>query len=342
MTAAQVVRDVSLAQNVEELLARTANLIRERFAYYHVGIFLVDENREFAILRAAGGEAGRLLLANKHKLRVGEVGIVGYVTKTGEPRIALDVGSDAIHFKNPLLPYTRSEMTLPLVVQGRILGAIDIQSEAVNAFDAGDIAILQILADQLSVALEKTRLIEESAQNTLAMEAIAREYTARTWKSYMRQAEKVSGYRFGGVTFEPLHAGSDLQLKDSRPRIESDASGTGKTLLVPVMLRNEPIGMLSLKFSAGEIAEETIRLVSEAASRLAIALENARLVDDARRLAQRERQVNLISAQLQQSTDLETLLKNTVRELGDSLGAPNTFIQIGQVKAAPRRKKKKA
>jgi GAF domain-containing protein len=342
--AAQIVRDVSLADNVEELLDRTANFIRDRFSYYHVGIFLVDDNKEYAVLAAAGGDAGRVMLANKHKLRIGEVGIVGYVTKTGEPRIALDVGRDAVHFKNPILPYTRSEMALPLVVQGRILGALDIQSDKVNAFDAGDIAIMQILTDQLAVAMEKTRLVEETTRTTQELEATTREYTARVWKSFMRQTQQVTGYRFGGLSFEPLTATAEPfdPAEFNKPRIERGETNTEGTLIIPVVLRGQTIGLLNLRFSGTEISEETIRLAQEAAGRLALALENARLVDDARRLAQRERQVNLISAQMQQSVDLESLLKNTVRELGNTLGAPNTFIQLGKIAPAAGPKKKKA
>jgi GAF domain-containing protein/HAMP domain-containing protein len=343
-TAAQIVRDVSLSNNVDELLDQTAKYIRERFSYYHVGIFLVDDNKEYAVLAAAGGDAGRLLLANKHKLRIGEVGIVGYVTKTGEPRITLDVGRDAVHFKNPLLPYTRSEMALPLVVQGRILGAIDIQSDKVNAFDTGDIAIMQILTDQLSVAMEKTRLVEETARATQELEATAREYTARVWKSFMRQTQIVTGYRFGGLSFEPLTAAADTlePAADGKLRVEKSDDNTESTLIVPVILRGQTIGLLNLRFSGTEISEEVSRLAQEAAGRLALALENARLVDEARRLAQRERQVNLISAQMQQSADLESLLKNTVRELGNTLGAPNTFIQLGKITPPTLHKKKKA
>ena len=78
-------------------------------------------------------------------------------------------------------------------------------------------------------------------------------------------------------------------------------------------------------------------MVEEAADRLALALENARLVQDAQRLAMRERQINVISAQVQQSTNLETLLQNTVRELGNALGMPKTFIQIGLVNSGPKK-----
>jgi PAS domain S-box-containing protein len=162
MVAAEVARDATRSVGLDELLNRAANLIRERFGFYHAGIFLVDEQGEYAVLRAATGNAGRQMLADGHKLKVGEVGMVGYVIQTGHPRIVLDVGADAVHFENPLLPETRSEMTLPLQVGERIIGALDVQSRREAAFDKGDVAVLRIMADQLAVAIEKARLFEQT------------------------------------------------------------------------------------------------------------------------------------------------------------------------------------
>ncbi len=160
--AAEVARDATTAHNLDELLTRAADLIRERFGFYHAGIFLVDKRGEYAVLRAATGEAGRQMLDHGHKLKVGEVGIVGYVTGAGEPRIALDTGADAVHFENPFLPATRSEMALPLRAGGQTIGALDVQSTQAAAFDTADVEILQVMADQLAVAIERTRLFEKT------------------------------------------------------------------------------------------------------------------------------------------------------------------------------------
>ena len=332
-TVARIARDISLSQNVDDLLDQTAQLIRERFGFYHVGIFLVDENDEFAVLRAAGGEAGQLMLANKHRLRIGEVGIVGHVTRTGESRIALEVGADAVHFRNPLLPYTRSEMAIPLKTETRIIGALDVQSDKANAFDQDDISIMQILTDQLSIAIERTRLLQELARNAAVVEQSSQEFTARTWRTFLQQARKEMGFRYEGVSVEPLTAPSPESLealeKGESVIFRPEEGKPESILAVPIRLRGQTLGTLNLHFQSLEIPQETMRLVEEAADRLALALENARLVQDAQRLATRERQINLISTQVQQSTDLETVLQNTVRELGNTLGAPKTFIQIG-------------
>ncbi len=114
-TAAEVSRDASAVRDLPELLNRIVTLIRDRFGFYHAGIFLLDDAQEYAVLQAASSEGGRRMLARGHRLTVGETGIVGYVTGTGEARIALDVGEDAAFFDNPDLPATRSEMALPRV-----------------------------------------------------------------------------------------------------------------------------------------------------------------------------------------------------------------------------------
>lgn len=332
-TAAQIARDASMEQNPIDLLDRVAQLIRERFGYYHVGIFLIDESREYAVLHAAGGEAGKLMLANQHKLKVGQVGIVGFVAQRGEPRIALDVGADAVHFRNPLLPYTRSEMALPIKTSERILGVLDVQSDKVNAFDQDNISIMQILTDQLGVSIERTRLLQELKQSAAAMERSFQEYSGRAWRSYLQQYRTVPGYRASASGLEPIHQASTESLaalaQGTTQVLHVNGDNPGDILAVPIRVHGQTIGTLDLRYQGKEIPAETVRLVEEAANRLALALENARLVQDMRRLAMRERQINLISAQVSQSVDLDTVLQNTIRELGNTLQVPNAFIQIG-------------
>jgi GAF domain-containing protein/HAMP domain-containing protein len=152
--SAQVGRVITSILNLDNLLAEIVNLIRDRFGYYHAGIFLLDESGEWAVLRQATGEAGQRMLARKHQLAVGSQSIVGWVTSNRQPRVVLDVGADAIHVKNPDLPRTRSEMALPLVVGDRLLGALDVQSTEEAAFDKEDVAILSLMADQVAVAID--------------------------------------------------------------------------------------------------------------------------------------------------------------------------------------------
>ncbi len=182
--AADIARDAASVRDLQELLDSAVNKIRDRFGFYHAGIFLVDERREYAVLRAATGEAGIALMLQEHKLKVGEVGIVGYVTGTGQPRIALDVGVDAVYFKNPVLPETHSEMALPLKTGDRIIGALDVQSKAESAFDKDDVRVLQTMADQLAVAIENARLFQEMEQALHQLEISQGLITKAAWQGF--------------------------------------------------------------------------------------------------------------------------------------------------------------
>jgi nitrate/nitrite-specific signal transduction histidine kinase len=332
-TAAQIAKDASLASNMNDLLSRTTRLIRERFGFYHVGVFLNDDKNEYTLLRAAGGDAGQVMLANGHKLKIGETGIVGAVSKTGEPRIALDVGADSVYFRNPLLPYTRSEMALPLKVGANTIGVLDVQSDKVNAFDQNDITIMSILTDQLAIAIERTRLLQESDESTKAMELALQSQSSREWHEYLSHSQQSKAYRYAGVQVEAMD-GFDARLIKSIPGEESvfvsqDPGSSGCTASIPIRLRGQVLGAIKLQFTTPHISSDTRRVLEESASRLSLALENARLVQDSQRLASQEKQINNISSQIQQSTNLETILQNTIKELGKTLGVPKTFIQIG-------------
>jgi len=164
--AAEVARDATAIQDIERLLDEAVHLISERFGYYHTAVFLLDEDREYARLRAASSEGGQRMLRRGHILPVGKTGIVGYVTEEGILRVAQDVRKDAQHYANPDLPDTKSELTLPLNVSGVVIGALDVQSQQLDAFSEGDVLILEIVVDQLAVAIENARLLRR--QMTLA------------------------------------------------------------------------------------------------------------------------------------------------------------------------------
>jgi len=189
----------------------------------------------------------------------------------------------------------------------------------------------------LSVTVEKEELIRRLTQNINSVGQLSEDYTFRTWESFTQHALTHRGYRYGGASLEPLDIPEDEfegMLASSSPKIKTDGQNKEHAILdVPIKLRDQVIGVLNIEFQEKRVSPETKGIIEQAAGRLAIALENARLVQDARRLAERERQVNLISAQVQQSTNLEAVLQNTIRELGNTLGVPNTFIQIGLIRS---------
>ncbi|MBN1146549.1 MAG: GAF domain-containing protein [Anaerolineales bacterium] len=383
--AAEIARDTTAVQgaaavvDVGQLLKNSVDQIRQRFDFYHVGIFLVGEGADsnYAVLRAATGEAGQVMLQRGHKLRVGRVGIVGAVTGSGRPRVALNVDEDAAHFKNPLLPETRAEMALPMRVGEQVIGALDVQSRQPRAFDEDDITILQTIADQLAVAIQNAHLIQELNQTVAELEQAYGRFTQKSWSSFIHGRQGVSGYAYRSGGLQPLQrqmdgsAGAKPVLADLHPEAlqalregqavilnalepggrpgepqgpgasteetpekqaapqAKDAAQIRSGLAAPIRLRDQVIGVLNLRLASENVPPETIALIEEAASRLGLVLESARLLHEAQRLALREQQINWIANQVRGSVNLETILQNTVRELGRALGASRTYIQVG-------------
>jgi len=146
--------------NLEELLPKMVNTIVNSYGFYYAGIFLLDENGEWAHLRAGYGDAGKAMLADGHKLKVGGNSMIGTCIYLNEARIALDVGEERVHFKNPHLPATRSEMALPLYYGKTPLGAVTVQSVEERAFSQDDITTLQTMADHLAVAINNAYTLQ--------------------------------------------------------------------------------------------------------------------------------------------------------------------------------------
>lgn len=165
LTASEIARESSSgAMDIGDTLARSVELIKERFGFYHASIFLIDPLGKFAVLRESTGDAGAQLKARAHKLTVGSASIVGQATGKGEPVVIGDVTKEANYYANPLLPETRSELAIPMKIGDTVLGALDVQSTKYNAFTAEDINILQVLADQVAVAVQNAELFTNTIE----------------------------------------------------------------------------------------------------------------------------------------------------------------------------------
>lgn len=287
----------------EDLAGRVANLITDHFGYYYAALFLVDETGEDARLYSATGEAGRVLKENKHHLRVGGNSMVGTAISTGKPRVALDVGSESVRFQNPLLPYTRSEIALPLAVGDRVLGALDVQSTKAGAFGEQEIDTLQSMASQVAIALENARLFVNAQKSLDELEATQRQYVMESWKPYA------------------ANAGLDYRLG------EDDRLGDANRLEVPLALREEIIGHIDLVGEA-EWTPEQRSLIETVASQAALALENARLVEQSQVTARREHQLADITSKIWTATTIEGILQTAVKELGQALESSEATIEL--------------
>ncbi len=303
--AAQVAREAAGMQDVNGLLARTVDLISDRFGFYHTGIFLVDEQRQYAILQAASSEGGKRMLVRGHRLEIGRQGIVGASAAQNRPQIAMDVGSDRSYFKNPDLPMTRSEVAIPVSDRGKVIGVLDIQSTEPSAFSQGDIEIFQTLADQIGLAIQNARLVGETQEALRRLEAATAESMRRVWRE--RTSGPKRAYRYTSTGLGPLGPSA------AKPPSEEEA---GRLLDIPITLRGQQIGVIGLRrTSEAEWADADRSLATEIADQVGLALENARLLDDAQRRASQEQALSELTARLSRSLDPETLLQTAIREL---------------------------
>ena len=313
---ADVARSTISIQDIDRLLPHTAQLISQRFNFYHVGIFLLDEQKQYAILRASNSQGGLKMIKKGHRLKVGTEGIVGYVTRTGQARIALNVEDDSVYFGSVDLPDTRSEITLPLKSGELILGALDIQSVEANAFSEEDSSTLSILADQMAIAIQNAISYEQSQRALLAAEIASRKAVGQAWKGYTESHGR-RGYRYDGVRSEPL-------------KEASASSESNNALNIPVRLRGQTIGHLKLQYPDVSRAwtEDELAMAEATAERVALALEGTRLLEDAQKRAARETFLSDITAKLGSSFQMDSILRDTVEELGQALKHSTVTFQL--------------
>lgn len=331
---AEISRDVASARVLSELLERSSLMIRDRFGFDHVGIFLIDNSREFTVLVASPTEAGRQMLSTNYQLRVGESSIVGRVASTGEPRVSRDAKADPAFHHNPFLPDTRSELALPLRAENKVIGVLDIQSNTPNAFSDDDVSIMQILADQLAAAIERTRLLQEVERSLQELETAYGQYTRENWKNVADDTLKGRiGYRFDNIRIESVTELPEIGKESLEQGTIVSSNGNGgspdkrNTVAIPIKLRGHPIGVITLKLKEGYL-DETISTVEQASERLAAALESARLYEEARVRADREQAISQIASAISSSTNYEDILQTTIREIGTTLRDTEVSIHI--------------
>jgi GAF domain-containing protein len=324
----QVTRAISAVRNLRDLMPRVAAVITSQFGYYHVGIFLNDEKNDFAYLIAANSEGGHRMLARHHRLKIGEQGIVGRVAETGDTRVARVVGKDSVYFDNPDLPDTKSEVALPLRSGDRIVGVLDVQSTEEDAFTPEDLDILAVLADQVSLAIDNTRLLETTRRSLLESETLYRQYVRGAWNQLSRD-EELAGYQYTALGAMPLRRTSTGRV-DGDP-LDLPPSARMKTVSVPIKLRGETIGDLIVQGPEGTSWDEDQQaLIQSVAERVALSAENARLFDETSRRAERERLVTEITSRIRSTNDPQQMIRTALDELRNALGA-------AQIQVIPQR-----
>src|SRR5688572_11325172 len=334
-TITELSESIAQLKDLNEIFPAATRLISERFGFYHVGIFLVDLDREFAILQAANSEGGKRMLERSHRLRLG-TGVVGFAAQTGQPRIALDVGTDAVFFDNPDLPSTRSEVALPLKSRGETVGVLDVQSTQAGAFSNEDLQVLTALANQVTIALENARLLTETRAALIQVQEVYNEFTRAEWSRIASRAEQ-RGFRYQAGHIQVLE--KTLKNTEVTSAVESGDIVTKQTngseqkhdsIAVPVKLRGEVIGVLHIESDDPNKSwrEDEISLVQAVAERAAFAMENARLFQDARRRAAKERLISEATSRISGALNIENILHTTAEELQRVFGESEVLIQF--------------
>ena len=327
---AEVGQSVAAQRDLEELLSRATHLISNRFGFYHVGIFLVDSRSEYATLRASNSSGGAQMLERGHRLRVGTEGIVGTAAGTGEARIALDVGKDAVFFNNPELPQTRSEMALPLIAGGETLGILDIQSIEANAFSEDDIPTLQVLADQLATAVQNANLLRDTQEALRLARKTTNDISRDGWKSLLQMDDSLGYVSSMGGEVTPVSKNVNTGTKHILSKSESSLSADQRTLNVPVTVRGQIIAMMRLvkpdasePWSPGEIAD-----VEQLANQISNTLDSARLYQEAQQRAKQEQAIGEITSVIGSSTHIDNILRSTVQALGRQLDDTEIVLEL--------------
>lgn len=381
-TAAEIARDISSSLDLDELLQKAVDLIRSRFNFYHASVFLKDLPGEFVVIREATGEAGAQLKRVGHKLAIGSKSVVGFVAGNGELLIVNDTARDVTYYANPALPGTRSEAAIPLKSGERIVGVLDVQSNQPFAFAEDNLRTLQILADQLAIAVVNTELFAETqehlAQHRLLHHITTTAASGTTLDEALQSAvnglqvtlggDRVSilltdrekknlevkaavGYATNvydllipigtGITGWTAAHRKTLRinnvLQDTR-YIEA-SSNTRSEMAIPLLYRSELLGVLNVESEQlSAYAENDEELLGTLGGSLAAIIANARLLEQIRAQAERERILFEITDKIRRTTDMETILATTASELTRAVGANRASIKVG-IKPSPATQK---
>jgi GAF domain-containing protein len=324
--------------DMDQLLTEVTHLISHHFGFYHAGVFMLDEARRYAVLRAANSEGGQRMLARQHKLAVGAEGIVGYVTSTGQPRIALSVGSDAVHFTNPDLPNTLSEMALPLRSGDEIIGALDIQSVEEAAFAEEDVAVLSTMADQITIAIQNVLLLRQTRAALQEARQVQRRYYQQEWSQFTRE-QPVSSHEYTIQGVSPVgdaplpeveQVWREGQIVASQAPSEQEGAPFHTALAAPIKVQDAVIGVLDLhEADTNRVwSEDEIALVQDVADQVGQALQSARLFTATRQRARREELTRRITDRIRAASDIEGILQTAAEELGKALDVSRSVARL--------------
>lgn len=307
----QLVNTISTVQDPLEMLQYVSDLTKGLFNFYHAHVYLLDEQETTLELAAGASAAGQKMVAQGHTIALDrEQSLVARAARTRQGVIVNDVAAAPDFLMNPLLPDTRSELAVPLIVGDRVLGVLDVQSNEIDHFQEEDLRIMSILAAQIAVALDNARANEQNTRTLRELDALTRRLTHEGWQSYLTDTSREQlAYLFEGDRFVPLEANGHAFPTSS---IASD-----QVYVQSVKIHGEEIGRLVAEDVTATEDEDEYQIILEAVAQgLSTHLDNLRLNEQTERA--------LAEAQ-QRTTEL-----NVLNELGSALTTADTVDEIVQ------------
>lgn len=313
-TASTVAKAMAEIQNISELLDSVTKLTSEKFGFYHVGLYILDEQKRTAFLQAASSAAGKQLIGQAFRVESDRRNLINRVVTQNRHIIISD--SDGTNFiQDTNFPLTRSRMLLPLAVRGNILGILDIHSEQPQVFSNQDAEILQSLADLVAISFDNARLINETKSLVSQLEMNTNVQTERTWKKLTSRQRPAYQYTPAGV----------------RPVFSTNKKDSDDGLHIPLVLHGQKIGLIKLKRKgeASHWSEKERVLVEKIADQIALALENSRLVDEAQKNALRDQMIANVSTRVRETLDIESVVRTAATELRRAFDLKEAEVLIG-------------
>jgi GAF domain-containing protein len=345
--AAQVAAVAVATRDLQQLLEQTANLISQRFGFYHTGIFLVDDRQEWAVLRATSSVEGRQMIARGYRLPLGQGSLVGYVAARGISQTVFDVKLDPGYADNPDLPETRSVAALPLRGRVMIAGVLEVHSTQPAVFNEEDVAVLQTLADQIAMAISNAQYYQESEENLAALQRAFGQISRDAWLRLLGE-QPYLGFRRDRLGVAPLEKAEQGEHHTAShtpviPASATQAAGTCKAstdldtgkqdetvLVLPVKVRDQVVGMINARKprEAGQWTVEETSLLETLTGQLEVALEDARLYRESQRHAYFERLTRQITERVHARPQVQIVIQTAVTELVETLSGARGFIQL--------------
>jgi GAF domain-containing protein len=340
--------------DLDLLVKEIVRLVQATFADIdQAQLYLVDKDRKVATLAASthtpgsSGGVGDTTSASAQQIAVGSLGIIGRVTISGERMVVRDTDQGQVHRRAAFLPGTRTEVAFPLRVGNETLGVLDLQSRSREAFSESDIEILETLVNQIAIAIdnaqlyaevqsrlaENQKLYDQTRVNLREIERLNQQLIGGAWAEYLRGSQIVPAYTVDLSTGQVEDAAEWTQTLAEASRRNQVVIRPGpqtKVVSLPISVRGQVIGAMEFEIAPDqEITPEQMAILQQVVERLGLASENARLLEEAQRIAQREALVNEISARLQATTSVETVVAAATQSLADAFQAPRVAIRLG-------------